>query len=115
MVKKKLKLFFLFFTYIYLILFSNFIFANPNTDQWEDSEKNYKDLIDEGFSVKAYDITSIEASGGFKILLFVTVLQKDKEVYECQEYQTIDEYLETLELSIVCRKLVQPYERGVGT
>ena len=49
------------------------------------------------------------------LLLFVTVLQKDKELYECQEYQTIDQNLETLDMSLVCKQLVQPYERGVGT
>jgi len=42
-------------------------------------------------------------------------LQNDSEVYECQEYQTLDETMETLDMSLVCRQLVQPYERGVGT
>ena len=48
-------------------------------------------------------------------MLFVTVLQKNDDVYECQEYQTIDKFLETLELSLVCRQLVKPYQTGVGT
>ena len=45
----------------------------------------------------------------------VTVLQRKNDVYECQEYQTIDQMLETLDLTIICRQLTQPYERGVGT
>ena len=48
-------------------------------------------------------------------ILFVTVLQNGKNVFECQEYQTLDSTLETLDLQIVCRQLVQPYERGIGT
>ena len=49
------------------------------------------------------------------MLFFVTVLQKEKEVYECQEYQTIDEKLQTLSLSFVCRKITQPYKIGIDT
>ena len=48
-------------------------------------------------------------------MFFVTVLQKDKEVYECQEYQTLDETMQTLDMRFVCRKLVQPYKMGIGT
>ena len=103
-----------------IILLTIFIFAGlaqaqSYTDQWSISEKTYKDLIEEGFEVKAYSISTIETNTGLKLLLFVTVLQKDKEVYECQEYQTIDDTMETLDMSLVCRQLVQPYERGVGT
>ena len=79
------------------------------------SSKTYKDLINEGFEVKSYSISDIQTSNGLMLLLFVTVLQKDKELYECQEYQTIDQNLETLDMSLVCKQLVQPYERGVGT
>ena len=49
------------------------------------------------------------------ILLFVTVLQKNNEIYECQEYQTIDKMIETLDMQLICKELVQPYERGLGT
>jgi len=49
------------------------------------------------------------------ILLFVTVLQKEKEIYECQEYQTIDKQIETFDMQLICKELVQPYERGLGT
>ena len=42
-------------------------------------------------------------------------LQKNNLVYECQEYQTLDESMQTLNMSPVCRKLVQPYKRGLGT
>ena len=111
MVKRKLS------TYILLvfILLPSFLNANPNIDQWQDSDKSYKDLIEQGFQVKAYDMNTIETGNGYKLLLFVTVLQKNNDVYECQEYQTIDKFLETLELSLVCRQLVKPYQTGVGT
>ena len=95
--------------------FTSIVNANPNTDQWLDSEKTYKDLIDEGFEVKSYAINNIETANGLYILLFVTVLQKDNELYECQEYQTIDKMIETLDMTLICKELVQPYERGLGT
>lgn len=89
--------------------------ANENSDQWLDSEKSYRDLIKEGFEVKGYDMNTIETNNGLKLLMFVTVLQKNNEVYECQEYQTIDDNMNTLDLSFICRQLVQPYQPGVGT
>ena len=95
--------------------FTSIVNANPNTDQWLDSEKTYKDLINEGFEVKSYAINNIETANGLYILLFVTVLQKDNELYECQEYQTIDKMIETLDMTLICKELVQPYERGLGT
>ena len=110
MVKRKLK-------YIICILFfiSPFANANPNTDQWIESDKSYKDLINEGFEVKSYDTATINTEGEIIILMFVTVLQKNKEVFECQEYQTLDRSMQTLDLSVVCRELTQPYQRGIGT
>ena len=108
MVKNKL----IFFVVLFFI---KSVIANPNTDQWQDTNKSYKDLIKEGFKIKAYDMNTIETSNGLILLLFVTVLQKETDVYECQEYQTLDESMETLDLSIICRQLVQPYQRGVGT
>ena len=111
MVKRKLKLLF-----TLIILFCTPIaFANPNLDQWLESDKTYKDLIEEGFEVKSYAINNIETANGLYILLFVTVLQKDAEIFECQEYQTIDKMIETLNMQIICKELVQPYERGLGT
>ena len=104
-----------FISIIFLIFFSTSIFAENNIDQWIDSEKTYKDLIEEGFEVKAYDTNTINAEGGLIILLFITVLQKEKEIYECQEYQTLDSGMKTLDLSLVCRELSQPYQRGIGT
>ncbi len=101
--------------FLALLFFIKISIANPNADQWQDSTKSYKDLIEEGFEVKAYNMNSIETNSGLQLLLFVTVLQKGSEVYECQEYQTLDEFMETLDMSLVCRQLVQPYERGVGT
>ena len=103
------------FIFILIIFFSTKSFTNPNIDQWLESEKTYKDLINDGFEVKSYSISEIQTSNGLMLLLFVTVLQKDKEVFECQEYQTLDEMLETLNLSFVCRRLVQPYKIGVDT
>ena len=111
MAKKKLTI----FLFSVFILFSNLLFANPNIDQWLESEKSYKDLINEGFEVKSYAISDIEVGNGLTIILFVTVLQKDQEIYECQEYQTIDESVETLDMNLICKQLVQPYQRGIGT
>lgn len=98
-----------------VMTFTSLVNANPNTDQWLESEKTYKDLINEGFEVKSYAINNIETANGLYILLFVTVLQKDNELYECQEYQTIDKMIETLDMTLICKELVQPYERGLGT
>ena len=115
MVKNQL-IYYMKVTFFFVLLF--FIktsIASPYDDQWEDSSKSYKDLIEEGFEVKAYSTSTIDTNSGLKLLLFVTVLQKDKEVYECQEYQTLDDTMETLDMSLVCRQLVQPYQRGVGT
>ena len=98
-----------------VIAFTSLVNANPNTDQWLESEKTYKDLINEGFEVKSYAINDIETANGLYVLLFVTVLQKDNELYECQEYQTIDKMIETLDMTLICKQLVQPYERGLGT
>ena len=98
-----------------VMIFTSLVNANPNTDQWLESEKTYKDLINEGFEVKSYAINDIETANGLYVLLFVTVLQKDNELYECQEYQTIDKMIETLDMTLICKELVQPYERGLGT
>ena len=99
----------------FLLLLTNLSIANPNLDQWLESDKTYKDLINEGFEVKSYAISDIEVAGGLIIILFVTVLQKENELYECQEYQTIDKNIETLDMNLICKQLVQPYERGVDT
>ena len=108
----KRKLIYLIFLIFFIFSFAN---ANPNTDQWMKSDKSYKDLINEGFEVKSYAINTIETSNGLYVLLFVTVLQKDKEIYECQEYQTIDKTIQTFDMQLICKELVQPYERGLGT
>ena len=112
MVARKLKFLFIFIFIYSLPLVAN---ANPNADQWIQSDKTYKDLINEGFEVKSYAINNIEAANGLYVLLFVTVLQKNNEIYECQEYQTIDKAIETLDMTLVCKELVQPYEKGLGT
>ena len=111
MVKRKLVI----FVFSIFLLFSNLSFSNPNIDQWLESEKSYKDLINEGFEVKSYAISDIEVGDGLTIILFVTVLQKDQNLYECQEYQTINENVDTLDMNLICKELVQPYERGIGT
>ena len=102
------------FQFLLCLFLSLPVFAESDIDQWQDSDKTYKDLIEEGFEVKAYDTSTLKTASGLILMFFVTVLQKDKEVYECQEYQTIDESLQTLDLSFVCRKIVQPYKTGVG-
>jgi len=104
---------FLFF--IFLLFANSALYAELDIDQWKDSEKTYKDLIDEGFEVKAYDTSTLKTESGLILMFFVTVLQKNKEVYECQEYQTVDENLQTLNLTFVCRKITQPYKIGIGT
>ena len=111
MVKRKL----INFIIILSIIFSTSLMANPNLDQWLDTQKTYKDLINEGFEVKSYSINNIETSNGLLLILFVTVLQKDMDLYECQEYQTMDQSLETLDMTLICKQLVQPYQRGIGT
>ncbi len=111
MVKRKLVI----YVFSIFLLLPNLSFANPNIDQWLESEKSYKDLINEGFEVKSYAISDIEVGDGLTIILFVTVLQKDQKLYECQEYQTINENVETLDMNLICKQLVQPYERGIGT
>ena len=103
----------IFIIFISLISFS--LFAESNIDQWEDSEKTYNDLIEEGYEVKAYDISTIKTDSGLILMFFVTVLQKNRKVFECQEYQTLDSNMKTIDLSFVCRKIVQPYKIGVGT
>ena len=103
---------FLFFTF--LLFVNSVLYAESDIDQWEDSEKTYKDLIEEGFEVKAYDTSTLKTESGLILMFFVTVLQKNREVYECQEYQTVDENLQTLDLSFICRKITQPYKIGIG-
>ncbi len=112
MVKRKLKLL---LWVIMVMAFTSSVNSNPNIDQWLESDKTYKDLINEGFEVKSYAINNIETANGLYILLFVTVLQKETELYECQEYQTIDKTIETFDMQLICKQLVQPYERGVDT
>ena len=104
---------FLFF--IFLLFVNSSLYAETDIDQWEDSEKTYKDLIDEGFEIKAYDTSTLKTESGLILMFFVTVLQKNREVYECQEYQTVDENLQTLDLSFICRKITLPYKIGIGT
>ena len=104
------------FLILFIIIFlSGLVKAESDIDQWVDSQKTYKDLINEGFEVKSYAMNNIETANGLYILLFVTVLQKENEIYECQEYQTIDKTIETLDMTLICKELVQPYERGLGT
>tara|TARA_Y100000590_G_scaffold176772_2_gene201981 strand:- start:3485 stop:3811 length:327 start_codon:yes stop_codon:yes gene_type:complete len=102
------------FLFLFFVLFTFNIKSEPNLDQWKDSEKTYYDLIKEGFEIKAYDISSINIREGNILIFFVTVLQKNNIVYECQEYQTLDMNLSTLEMNLICRKLVQPYFQGLG-
>ena len=104
-----------FFILLLFVLLSGLVQAQSDIDQWKNSEKTYKDLISDGFEIKSYDIASINSSGDLTILFFVTVLQKNVEVFECQEYQTLDKDMNTLDMSLMCRELTQPYQRGIGT
>jgi hypothetical protein len=108
----KSKLLFQLFVYFFLSLP---LYAETDIDQWQDSDKTYYDLIQEGFEVKAYETSKIETNRGYLFMFFVSVLQKKNQVYECQEYQTLDENMQTIDMTFVCRKLVQPYKRGLGT
>ena len=76
MVRKKLIK--IFFAILFLLSFN--VSANPNLDQWLDSDKTYKDLINEGYVVKSYSISDIKTANGLMLLLFVTVLQKDNDI-----------------------------------
>ena len=70
---------FLFQLLIYFLL-SLPILAEADIDQWQDSDKTYYDLIQEGFEVKAYDTSKIETNKGFLFMFFVSVLQKENQV-----------------------------------
>ena len=104
----------IYFVFVILMIISKFSFADPNIDQWLETEKTYKDLVNEGYEVKSYSISNIQLDNGM-LILFVTVLQKDEELFECQEYQTMDQNLDTLDMNLICKQLVQPYQRGIGT
>ena len=86
MAKRKLTIFFI----SVFILFSNLSFANPNIDQWLESEKSYKDLItfvkDRPGHDKRYAIDSskIQRDLGWK----------PKETFESGIRKTIHWYLE---------------------
>ena len=103
------------FQFLLCVFLSLPVFAEADNDQWQDSDKTYYDLIQEGFEVKAYNISNIKTKKDYIFMFFVTVLQKNTQVYECQEYQTLDINMQTLDMNFVCRKLVQPYQRGLGT
>ena len=104
----------IYFIFVILMIISKFSFADPNIDQWLETEKTYKDLVNEGEEVKSYSISNIQLDNGM-LILFVTVLQKDEDLFECQEYQTMDQNLDTLDMNLICKQLVQPYQRGIGT
>ena len=40
--------------------FTSLVNANPNTDQWLESEKTYKDLINEGLKSKVMQLTTLK-------------------------------------------------------
>ena len=102
-------------TVIFLFFLFSPVLADPNNDQWKDSEKTYQELIKQGFEVKAYDMTNFRDLNGNMYMFFVTVLQKSRTVYECQEYQVFDTDMNTIDLTFVCRELVKPYKKGLDT
>ena len=95
-------------TLLFFLFLSNSALAEIEIDQWQDTKKTYVDLIEKGFEVKAYDMTNFNDDQGNLYLFFVTVLQKEKEIYECQEYQIFNNMMETIDLTFICRKLVKP-------
>ena len=101
--------------FLFYLILSFSVLADIDIDQWEDTNKTYADLVDNGFEVKGYDTSHIRIKNGYLLMFFVTVLQKKEQVYECQEYQTLDENMETLDITFICRKLVNPYKVGLGT
>tara|TARA_Y100000590_G_scaffold455400_1_gene603980 strand:- start:4 stop:336 length:333 start_codon:yes stop_codon:yes gene_type:complete len=105
------------FTFYFVFLFTSFnsAIADSDNDQWIDKKQTYYELIQDGYEVKAYDITNFKDSMGNMYMFFVTVLQKSKTVIECQEYQVFDQDMNTISLTFVCRELVKPYRRGIGT
>ena len=105
------RLFFLFA----FCLWSLSVHGESNIDQWIDDNKTYYDLIQEGFEVKAYDTSNIRIQNGYILMFFVTVLQKNNRVFECQEYQVFDNLMNTLDLTFVCRELVKPYKKRIET
>ena len=104
-----------FLLFIFILLFCKSLFADPNNDQWKDTDRTYLELIQEGFEIKAYDMSNFKDSLGNMYMFFVTVLQKNKRVFECQEYQVFDNLMNTLDLTFVCRELVKPYKKGIET
>jgi len=100
---------------LFFIFISNSLKADSKIDQWQDTKKTYVELIEKGFNVKAYDMTNFKDNQGNLYLFFVTVLQKEKEIYECQEYQIFNNMMETIDLTFICRKLVKPYNKGLKT
>jgi len=105
------KIFFI----ILFVFITGIVKADADSDQWQDTGETYIDLINTGFEVKAYDMTNFKDDQGNLYLFFVTVLQKENEIYECQEYQVFDNSMVTLDLTFVCRKLVKPYKKGLKT
>ena len=98
-----------------VLLFASLAYSEVDNDQWQDTGETYVDLINQGFEVKGYDMTNFKDEMGNLYLFFVTVLQKNKIVYECQEYQVFDNTMDTISLTFVCRKLVKPYKKGLKT
>ena len=101
--------------FLLVLLFSSHVYSEVDNDQWQDTGETYVDLINQGFEVKGYDMTNFKDEMGNLYLFFVTVLQKNKIVYECQEYQVFDNTMDTISLTFVCRKLVKPYKKGLKT
>ena len=73
-----MKNYYLFIFLIITLLLSSLLKADADNDQWLDTEKTYSSLIDEGYEVKAYDITNFYDQSGNLYMFFVTVLQKFK-------------------------------------
>ena len=74
-----------FIIFIFSILFISNLQAESDIDQWQDSDKTYKDLIEEGFEVKAYDTSTLKTESGLILMFFVTNLAHHKYVNQVEK------------------------------
>ena len=66
----------IFIIFLLCLMSFSFVKADPNLDQWLDTEKTYKDLINEGFEVKSYTFNNVETANELYILLFILPISK---------------------------------------
>ena len=63
------------FIFIFLLFISNYSFSETYMDQWEDSDKSYLDLIEQGYRVIRFDNRDIGLSTKFtELSMFSTLI-----------------------------------------